>query len=680
MKVFITFLFITLWAESYCQRLDFLAPNHNNAGVYQTNVKALTPLVYWPLNETVGTVARNAMNNSAYDGASNNVYLKNVFYLDYAYHFSTSYVNIYSSSLNTNMNKAEGTISLWFRLSRKEDWTPATATERLLSIESDDNNRFVVDITNASVLRCIRIAGGNAEIVSNDYSATKPLDWINVVMTYSVASDQFKMFINGVQVGSTQTSIGTFSGALSSTKCVLGAQTTAPAVVLTEGEIAHVAIFNSVLSAGNITILATGPTYPPGQYVQHSIRASWDIFSLFGITGSTMACFAYDVNGDGLKEFVGNIGRRARFVAVEQNGNVLWDNTVNNTQAEGLRFPQIRSGILYYGWTNHACAINMTNGATVWNKTPMVSPPASGLGGLNQSSAGLVIAVGNKLDILNYSTGNSIGGNFPVTLPFDQWEQSLSVGIFGTSTEVIVCNDNFNNMIVFNIDGTIRFQKGPLVGTVNWVNENDWYEFFDYRDTGSNVLGLVGDDDATTTQPALEGDEFHIYGNTGTQLDKYDDGIHTGGLEFHSYAWPNGGRVVFTHESDYANKRITMLDKNLNELWAKNAGSPYEGDQCVLLDVDSDGIPEILYSTEVFSETGGFRVLDYRGNSKQFFSTDSPNVLDDIVDGMGAAVNINVSRAPYYWTPDEFIQFTHRTTDNAAHEMIYLHKWEIVNR
>lgn len=408
----------------------------------------------------------------------------------------------------------------------------------------------------------------------------------------------------------------------------------------------------------------------------HSIDATWDIFSLFGIPGSSMAVFAHDANADGERDFVGNIGRRPRFVAVKQDGTILWTTTVSNTQSEGLRFPQLRNNVLYYGWTNNACAINALTGALIWNVTPMASPPASGLGGMNQSSAGLVMAVGNKLDILSYATGLSIGGNFPVTLPFDQWEQSLAVGIFGTSTEVIITNDNFNNMRCFNLDGTVRFSKGPLFanGSNNWVNENDWYEFADITGDGQNELVLVGDDDGTTTQAALEGDELHIYNSSGVQIDKFIS-LSTGGLQFHTDVWPNGGKVVFTHESDYGTRRITMLDANLDPLWQINTGTPYEGDQCVLLDVDGDGVREILYSTEVFSETGGFRVLDYNGNPKTFFTAASPSTMVDIVDDRGAAVNVNVSRAPYFWAPGTFIQFTHRTTDNVGHEVIYLHKW-----
>ena len=644
---------------------------------YRQKVIRMNPLAYWPLDDVGTDVADNAMGDANYDGAraSGKTAQLRPFYGEIGENFFATRINIYSAALNTNLNRsAEGSICFWFRVIDKQTWT-YTDVMRILNLRIDDDNRIIVQITTTGVLQVIRIANGNTQTLSKDFSASKPLDWNCVCATITV--NEMKLFVNDIQEGATLTETRRMSsGALSSTSCVIGAQDTSNILPLRNVWLCNVALFNRGLRREDVTKFSQRPAFIETVGIDHHVIATWNIFSILGITGGSLACFAEDVDGDGELEFVGNVGRRARFAAIKMNGTVLWDTTVDATQAESLRFAQLQGGVLYYGWLNRAVAININTGAVIWNKTPMASPPASGLGGLNYCSLGVVMASGNKLDILDYATGNSIGGNYPVTLPFDQWEQSLAVGIFGTSTEVIICNDNANNMICFNVNGTIRFQKGPLVAG-SWVNENDWYEFFDIQNTGNKVLALVGDDDDTSTQPAEEGDEMHIYSDTGTQLDKYDDGIHTGGLQFHCYAWPNGGRVAFTHESDYTNRRLTMLDHNLEEVWAVDVGNPYEGDQCSLVDIDGDGHPEILFSVQVYdADTTGFRAVRWQdGLPVRFFSDDSPLQFDDLVDDKGAAVNIRVSHEPYVWPSAKFIQFTLRTTDNTGHEKIYLHEF-----
>jgi len=53
-----------------------------------------------------------------------------------------------------------------------------------------------------------------------------PTGWTHIASTYSDTDDEFKAYINGVQVGTTETSLGTFSGNLASTTTVIGAYNT----------------------------------------------------------------------------------------------------------------------------------------------------------------------------------------------------------------------------------------------------------------------------------------------------------------------------------------------------------------------------------------------------------------------------------------------------------------------
>lgn len=643
--------------------------NNSRVALYKQTIVNLSPLVYWSLNESNGITARNIIGNTSYDGTNSGMQFKQTWFQDWNYHFNIARVNIYSTILNTNLNRNTGTISLWMRPITKADWLPSGSSERLFSLEADDNNRFLIDLLNTGVLRCIRIGGGVAKITSFDFSATKPLSWQNIIMTWG--SDELKMYVNGVQSGATQTVLGTFTGNLDSTRCNIGAQNTSNSLALTDIDVCNVAIWNRVISSGEIATVSTPPGYSSGSYLTHSIETSWDVFSLFGITGESLAYFMYDVDGDGDKELVLNIGRRARFAAIKKNGTILWDTTVDNIQAEPARFGFIRGGNMYFANQNKAYAVRLSDGASLWTKT--VITPAQTYIILNQCSLGVVVATGTKLDVLDYSTGNTIGGNYPITLPFVAWEQATCVGDLG-GNEVIVTSDNASNIRVYNVNGTLRF---TLLQT--GATQVDWYEFFDVNNDGLNEMVFCMDTDATSSQVAGEGDEMVAYNALGNQILHYIDPLTTGGLQFHCFAFPNGGRVVFTHESDYAARSITMLNHTFSELWRINAKTPYEGDQIVLYDIDNNGTPEILYSTEVFSSTGGFRVLDYNGNPKYFFSEDSPDAMDDIVDSKGAATNNHQYVGPYYVANGELLQGILRTTDNTGHDIIYLHKWEYVN-
>lgn len=637
---------------------------------YRQKIIRMKPLAYWPLDDTGTDVVDNAMGDASYDGsrASGKIAQQRYFYGEIAENFFNTRINIYSAALNTNLTRnAEASICFWFRVISKQDWTPAD-TMRILNLRIDDDNRIVVQITTASVLQIIRIANGNTQTLSKDFTNSKPLDWNSVSATITV--NEIKLFVNDIQEGATLTETRKMAaGNLSSTSCVIGAADTSGTLPLRNVWLCNVAIFNRGLRREDVTRFAQRPAFIETVGLDHHVIATWNIFSILGITGGSLACFTED--GD----FVGNVGRRARFARITQDQQVLWDTLVDNTQTESGRFPFLRSGFLYFAYSNHVVCIDISDGSVVFNVTPMALSGTDYIT-LNYTSYGVVVAHGNKLNVLSFTTGASIGGNYPVTLPFVQWEQSLGVvDLDNNGIECIVTNDNANNMVVYNPDGTVKFTKGPAD---NWVQQNDWYECMDYLGLGtSKQLMLVGDDDGSSTQVAGEGDEIHLYNAAGTQIDKYSSSVTTGGLEAHSYVWPNGGRIAFTHESDYVTRKLVMLDGSLNEVWNVDVGNPYEGDQCSLVDIDGDGHPEILFSVEVYeADQTGFRAVRWQdGQPVRFFSDDSPLQFDDLVDDKGAAVNILVSRAPYVWPSAKFIQFTLRTTDDTGHEKIYLHEF-----
>jgi hypothetical protein len=64
-----------------------------------------------------------------------------------------------------------------------------------------------------------------------------------------------RAYINGAQVGTTQTSLGTWSGALDSAQTCIGAANTTPASVHS-GWLAHPAIWNVALTPAEVAWLS----------------------------------------------------------------------------------------------------------------------------------------------------------------------------------------------------------------------------------------------------------------------------------------------------------------------------------------------------------------------------------------------------------------------------------------
>lgn len=213
-------------------------------------------IAHWRLNETSGSTADNAEGTADRDGTYTGVTLADVDgILDESkaplFDGANDFVDIYSASLNTAFNVAEGTLLGWFRLS-----TDAAGQNVGVALRADGNNRVTLLLTAAEFLQWIYGAGGTFENVSRAV-ATEELVWIFMAMTWSVAANQMKAYLNGSQFGSTQTGLGTWSGALASDQVNIGVRDNSPSLVQPwEGHICHVAVWTTPLTGAEILALA----------------------------------------------------------------------------------------------------------------------------------------------------------------------------------------------------------------------------------------------------------------------------------------------------------------------------------------------------------------------------------------------------------------------------------------
>lgn len=226
---------------------------------YTNKVIALAPIAYWPLADASGATATdesgNARNGSYVGSPTLGVTGIGDGRTAATFNGTSSYTNIYSASLAGAFNSQEGTISAWFKVSAAGVWTDATF--RRVAVFFVDNNNFV-SIHRTSTNNQLRVqygAGGTQKFTDASTSAT---GWLHAAVTWSKAADQLKGYLSGAQFGSTQTGLGTWAGSLSSTGTLIGALATTPSQ-LWSGDLAHVAIFTSALSAANVLALATVP-------------------------------------------------------------------------------------------------------------------------------------------------------------------------------------------------------------------------------------------------------------------------------------------------------------------------------------------------------------------------------------------------------------------------------------
>ena len=171
----------------------------------------------------------------------------------YSFDGSNDFVNLYSADLNSAFNPDEGTLLVFAKVSGSGVWTDGT-TRILVNLQVDANNR--VELRKASgnnQLSGFYIAGGTSD--SATQTGVTTTDFFMLALTWSKSADQLKLFLNGVQVGSTATTLGTWVGNLATTGVAVGALTTAAANPFS-GQISHPTLVNRALSDAEIYRIA----------------------------------------------------------------------------------------------------------------------------------------------------------------------------------------------------------------------------------------------------------------------------------------------------------------------------------------------------------------------------------------------------------------------------------------
>jgi len=213
----------------------------------------LSPVALYPLTETSGTQATDVSANVLH-GTYSNCTVNNVIGADGTagcplFVPASSSILSFPAGLNALFNTAEFSLVWFLRVRAASVWTDATLRQTF-SLFADGNNVIRCRKFNSNnLLRFSYMAGATDRTV--DYTSASDA-WLMCTMTVSDAADQMKAYINDAQIGATQTTLGTFAGALS-------ARTWGSAW---DGWVSYIGIYTSILTLANVQAIYAAASPP----------------------------------------------------------------------------------------------------------------------------------------------------------------------------------------------------------------------------------------------------------------------------------------------------------------------------------------------------------------------------------------------------------------------------------
>jgi hypothetical protein len=211
-------------------------------------------IAYYPLDEVSGTTANDRSGNARHGTFQNGVALNTRTFVDgtpaVAFDGSNDYVEIFSSSLASAFNGNQGSLMIWIQPDSLTDGS----FRRALTIEVSSTYRLgVLKPTTNNRIDALRLPG---VYLSTGNPST---NWRQVTITWDTSSNVTRIYWEGslAEVFDAQAWIGTIANAR------IGSLGSSVSNVW-DGSIAHVAIWNQVLTAGQVASLANaaGTQYP----------------------------------------------------------------------------------------------------------------------------------------------------------------------------------------------------------------------------------------------------------------------------------------------------------------------------------------------------------------------------------------------------------------------------------
>ena len=224
---------------------------------YSEKVLGYGPIAYWPLNEASGGVANDLIGNG-FNGAYTGVTLgqpgigdgNSCPYFDGANDYCNFYSSLYASAFNT----ANGSYSAWVKVYNSSIWTDGNNHqiissgfwsgdyEEIILRKHSDNNKFLVGYFVPP------------SYAASENTAMTETGWFHAGARWNQTTNEVGLFINGIPQAASAIAEWPGGAAQNNAFCI-GAQNTTPDLPF-NGWIAHIAVFNSTLSASTMTDLS----------------------------------------------------------------------------------------------------------------------------------------------------------------------------------------------------------------------------------------------------------------------------------------------------------------------------------------------------------------------------------------------------------------------------------------
>jgi len=224
-------------------------------GDYAARVLGLHPYAYWPLDDAAGsTAARELVNGWTSGGIAGVTFgVTGIGDGNTAVAIngeSASGIALPSASMAATFPKDEGSYAIWLKLATAE-WEDGASRNFMHLHGGSDNYIGGGKIATNNTINGYRRALGTTKAVSTTETRT---DWLSVALTWSVAGNALKYYVNGLQQGTTQTTIQSW-GAVTIASGYIGRNVATGAAW--KGQLAHVALFSRPLTPTELLALAT---------------------------------------------------------------------------------------------------------------------------------------------------------------------------------------------------------------------------------------------------------------------------------------------------------------------------------------------------------------------------------------------------------------------------------------
>lgn len=257
----LSLIFLTLFAAgvptAFGQSCATPPPTYTPTPGYRATVQAVSPgnlVVYLPLNETSGTIARDDSGNGA-NGDYGGVTLNAATFLTGeaagSWDGINDYVSFWTQYLQDHWNAAEGGVMLWAKVPASV-WTDNTL-RFFINFVADVNNLWRMRKLTSNLMQWTFLANA----INRQVMATiSPTSWTQYVLTWSQANNHIVAYRDGVLVATVSAPGVWANPTLNPTQVAIGAASSSGTNPMV-GNIAQVAVWNVEPNATQVAYLAT---------------------------------------------------------------------------------------------------------------------------------------------------------------------------------------------------------------------------------------------------------------------------------------------------------------------------------------------------------------------------------------------------------------------------------------